>query len=105
MNRIKELRKRKGVTQKEMGAAIDVSFYSISMYETEQRRPTPEVWAKMAAYFGVSVGYLMGFEDSPGTPAQIPDTGGESVLAGLTDENKEKARAFIEFLRMQQEQQ
>ena len=60
MNRIKELRKKHGLTLKELGHALDMPNNTISQYENGKRNPKIEVWQKIAGYFDVSVPYLQG---------------------------------------------
>lgn len=63
--RIKQLRLQKGITQEELGRVIGVKKAAIMKYEngsvTNMKRKSIQ---KMAAYFGVSPSYLMGFEDN-----------------------------------------
>lgn len=59
-NRIKKLRKKKGMTLKELGEAVGMLDSTLSQYETGKRNPKIETWQKLASYFGVSVGYLQG---------------------------------------------
>lgn len=57
--RIKELRKQKSLTQKELAEALGVDRSSIGKYETGTL-PSSEVVLKMAEFFGVSVDSLYG---------------------------------------------
>lgn len=64
MNRIKELRKNKGVTVKELSEIIGISQSMLSNYENGNSEPRDkETWKKLADYFDVSIPYLMGFEN------------------------------------------
>lgn len=64
MNRIRELRKSKGVKLKEVAEAVNIAPSQLSFYETGKRQPRDkETWQKLANYFGVSVAYLMGLTD------------------------------------------
>ena len=58
-DRIKQLRKKRGMTQKELGEALGVDRSSIGKYETGTP-PSSEIILKAAEYFGVSVDYLYG---------------------------------------------
>lgn len=61
LNRIKELRLAKGVTQKEVAEAVGISQGMLTNYETGKRSPRDKkVWEELAAYFSVDVPYLMG---------------------------------------------
>lgn len=61
--KIKELRKEKGVTQEELAKNIDVSTSMVGMYETDARKPSYEVLIKIATYFEVSTDYLLNVEE------------------------------------------
>lgn len=45
-------------TQKEVADAVGITPMAMSYYESGERMPTDNVKAKLAQYFGVSVGYL-----------------------------------------------
>lgn len=62
MNRIRETRQSKKVSQKMLATVLDTTQQSISLYESGKREPKLEVWQKLADYFDVSVPYLQGFE-------------------------------------------
>ena len=65
MNRIKELRKAKGVTVKELAETLGIAQSMLTNYENGSSTPRDQsVWEKLAEYFGVSVSYLMGLTDS-----------------------------------------
>lgn len=59
-NRIQELRKQKGLSQRELAKKIGVSFQSISFYERGERTPKLETWIKLANFFNVPVSYIQG---------------------------------------------
>lgn len=63
-NRIAELRKEKGLTLQQVAHAIGVGNNTISRYETGKREPKLETWVKLAMFFGVSVSYLQGLDES-----------------------------------------
>lgn len=62
-NRIKSLRKQKGLTQEELGKLINVTKVSICCYERENRVPTLETLLALADVFKVDIGYLLGNDD------------------------------------------
>ena len=64
MNRIKELRQSKGLTQDELATKLGVTRQAVSLYEKGQRKPKIERWKKLADYFGVSVPYIKGELDT-----------------------------------------
>ena len=59
MNRIKELRKKKGVTQIQLCKIINVAQPTLSGYETGNFQPENETLFKLADFFGVTVDYLL----------------------------------------------
>lgn len=63
MNRLKELRKQKGLTQQELADEISVSKITILRWENEERQIKTEKVQQLADYFGVSAGYLLGYSD------------------------------------------
>lgn len=64
MNRLKELRKEKKLTQKELADIAEVSKRTIQNWEDGTSNIKPEKAKKLADYFGVSVGYLLGYDDN-----------------------------------------
>lgn len=62
MNRLKELRKQKGLTQQGLADEISVSKITVLRWENEERQIKPEKAQQLADFFGVSVGYLLGYE-------------------------------------------
>ena len=66
MNRLRELRKLKGLTQKEVALAINVSAQSYGYYENWINKPDPETLIKLADFFEVSIDYLVGRSDDFG---------------------------------------
>lgn len=63
MNRLKELRKQKGLTQQGLADEISVSKITVLRWENEERQIKPEKAQQLADYFGVSVGYLLGYSE------------------------------------------
>lgn len=63
MNRIKEVRKKKGLSLQQVADAVGLGNNTISRYETGKREPKLETWQALADFFNVSVPYLQGIED------------------------------------------
>ena len=61
--RLKDLRKAKGVTQKAMAEFIGMLERSYQMYEYGKREPSHAITIKLADYFNVSLDYLLGRTD------------------------------------------
>ena len=60
MNRIKEIRQEKKLSQKDLAKKLNISQQAISLYEKGDREPKLETWQKLADFFDVSVPYLQG---------------------------------------------
>lgn len=61
--RLKELRKERGLTQKELAKALRLNSVTYLHYEKEQREPPLMVLAEMASFFEVTTDYLLGLTD------------------------------------------
>lgn len=57
-NKLRALREKKGLLQKELANEIGISTSTIGMYEQGRREPDFETVKKLANYFGVSIDYL-----------------------------------------------
>ena len=74
--KLKELRKEKGLTQKELGAAIGISEVMIGQYERGVRTPKIEMREKIANALGVTHNYFLSDSDYTNEVlAQIIDAG------------------------------
>lgn len=61
MNRLKELRKEKKLTQKELAQNIGAGLRTIQTWENGESQIKPDKAQQLADFFGVSVGYLLGY--------------------------------------------
>ncbi len=87
--RVKELRRRAGLTQQQLAERILVSKAAISNYELYERNPSPEILIKLARVFHVSTDYLLGVEEK----IQVLD------VSDLTDEDIEVLEQTAALLR------
>lgn len=62
MNRLKELRKEKKQTQKEFAEDFGIALRTLQSWENGESQIKPDKAQALADYFGVPVGYLLGFE-------------------------------------------
>jgi len=63
--RLKELRKKKGISQLRLSIDLNTTQNTISRYETGEREPGIDELIKIADYFNVSVDYLIGRTENP----------------------------------------
>ena len=60
-NKIKELRKSRGLTQEQLANAIGISFQAVSKWETNIAYPDITLAPVLANFFGVSMDELFDF--------------------------------------------
>lgn len=80
MNRIKELRLQKNISQSDLAENVRVTRQAISLYEKNLRQPSPKVWQALADYFNVSMPYLRG-----ATTYEILDPLEKSIYSHVTE--------------------
>lgn len=101
MNRIRELRKAKGLTMKELGRQFGLAESTVSLYERGLHEPDLDTLRSFSAFFSVSVDYLLGHESPPTekAPAQ-EDLRAEAkrMLEQMTDEEYQRALAMLKLL-------
>lgn len=65
--RLKELRKKKGLSQQRLAMELNVNQNTISRYETGEREADYKTLIMLADYFDVSIDYLLGRTDKKET--------------------------------------
>lgn len=60
--KLKSLRLEYGLSQRELGDKLDYCNQTVSFWETGQREPDLDALVKIAAFFEVSVDFLLGNE-------------------------------------------
>lgn len=90
MIRLKELRRKNGVSLKELGEAIGASESTISLYENQKREAPYSTFIKIADFFNVSIDYLFGIKSN--TELNVDNI---PVLESVTIEN---GNYFLNFL-------
>lgn len=80
---LEELRKDRGMTQKDLSKIIFVTAGTISNYESGQYKPDLPKLIVLADYFGVSLDYLIGRS----TSNLSPDVIRELIAPKMTDGN------------------
>ena len=63
MNRLKELRKEKGLSQKALANELGVHYRTLQNWENGESNIKPEKAEELAKIFNVSVAYLLGYTD------------------------------------------
>ena len=62
MNRLKQLRESKGMTQQELAEAVSIPKRTIQRLENSESQIKPDKAQLLADYFGVEVPYLLGYD-------------------------------------------
>lgn len=84
--RLKELREKKGISQRELAKMLGFSQGTVGNWESGIRKPTYKTLYKIADLFNVSVDYLMGNTDAP-NGFMVPDL---KTIPPLTKEEQEE---------------
>ena len=82
MNRLRQVRKQKGLTIKEVADEMGFQETRLHRYETEKSEPKKETWIKLADYYDVPVAYLMGL---PSGLVEYIDRLGNMTFESLQD--------------------
>lgn len=96
--RLRELRKKAGLTMKEVGVAVGSAESTMSLYETGKRQPDFCTMKRIADYFGVTVDYLMGSEVDEILEKRSSEE--QTLLRGyrnLSEIDKKEVLEYIEF--------
>lgn len=79
-NRVKELRERAGMQQKDLAITVGISRPTISDWENWKKNPSGERLEKLSEIFGVPKSVVLGYEEIPNpAPVLFIDSGGEDV--------------------------
>jgi repressor LexA len=98
MNRLRELREIRNLSQEEVAAAIGISRPSYANYELGHRKPRMQNLTMLASYFGVSIDYLLGIDhdqERPGSTLRIPVLG--EVPAGQPIDAFEQVEEYLDL--------
>lgn len=84
---LKKLRKSKGLTQEELAKILCLSPSAIGLYEQGSRMPRNDTIIKIAEYFGVTIDFLLGFDDI--NEQTTPETTYDDFTYALYNETSE----------------
>ncbi len=92
-NRIGELISLSDKTLKEISKEVNINYETLSAYKRQIRHPKKDNTKKLADYFGVSIPYLLGLDDSPtlidpGTTKEVMKGFYKIITKGTNIENK-----------------
>ena len=84
--RLRLLRKKKGLSQSELAEELGVAMDTVSIWELGKRMPEEKTIKRIALYFETSVEYLMGESDLPDLDSMIAEL---RRLKGIPEEADE----------------
>lgn len=87
-DKLRELRKESGLTQKQLAQQVGVTKSVISYYELNERTPSPDVLKKFSSVFHVTCDYLLGIERTKTLD-----------ISGLDNEEEKVVRILVEHFR------
>lgn len=100
--KLRQARKRRGLTQKELAQAVDARHNSVSNWESDKNQPDPETIRRLCRVLEVDPNF---FFEAESLSSQL--SGVEFALFGevreLSEEDKRDVLEFIRFKRSQQE--
>jgi transcriptional regulator with XRE-family HTH domain len=116
--RLRKLREERGLLQRQLADILKLTQQTISLYESNQREPDAETLKKIADFFNTTIDYLLGRTDDPNPPEKTIDDEivkimrelGPDItmhlydLKGMTEEEKESFKIFLEGLRARRRQ-
>ena len=87
--RLRELRQKRGMTQRDLARLLGITDAAVGMWENNRREPDGDKLSQLASIFGVSVDYLLGHTNIP-----RPNTESDPTPANLEDFLKQQEVKF-----------
>lgn len=98
METLRILRKNAKMTMKELGRVLGCGESTISMYENGKRQPDNETLKKIADYFGVTIDYLLGYEQQAPPPTETLTDGEKALLELFNQVPKEQQQLVVDLV-------
>ena len=94
--RLRELRKKKGLKQKDLAEILDIDKTKISAYEINKNNPPDDIKVLLAQYFNVSLDYLLGVINTQ--VGYYKETAFLKLPEGISDDERELINDFAGFI-------
>ena len=91
-DRLREEREAKGLSQAELGRMLGVAGPTVHRYESNDRRPDPDMLVRLAELFGVSVDYLLGRKEV------VPGQQDRAILRSLNGLGEAERAEILEYI-------
>ena len=100
IERLKKLRKKEKLTQKDIATFLNISQPAYQQFESGKKKMNLETMEKLADYFNVSTDYLLGQTDIPNSTLEADiDTAIDNSVAydgkPITDNDREVIKDFL----------
>lgn len=81
-SRLQALREKKNVSQEIVAEACEISRVALTRYENGTRMPRAQIASRLADYYGVTVDYILGREETPAEQKETATTteGGDDKI-------------------------
>ena len=99
--RLRSLRKARGLTQRQLADIIGISQAAIGKYEgTGFTLPSFDVQRRLAEYFGVSIDFLMGATETPHSDMPLDDKSAQLLqfVARLNSDGMDMLLSYAHML-------
>lgn len=98
MKNLKEIRKSRGLTQKQLANLVGVSETNISRYESGDRDPPLDTLVRIAAVLNATTDSLLGIEKAPAPERNESEDAAMNMVRNLTAEEREKFFSLLQSL-------
>ena len=98
IERLKKLRKKEKLTQKDIATFLNISQPAYQQFESGKKKMNLETMEKLADYFNVSIDYLLGKTEIPDLEIDIDNAIDNSVAydgTPITDNDREIIKNFL----------
>ena len=108
MDKLKQCRKARHLSQQQLADALEVSRSAVAMWETGGSSPDRAMILRLAAFFGVTTDYLLGYE-KPGDVPPPPPTDEEIKFAlfggdgEITDAMYKEVQRFARMVKLRED--
>lgn len=93
------LREDKKISQLELSRHLNISNSTLSLYESDKRKPDYEILVRLAEYFSVSTDYLLGVLPVKGSGRKDQRVVYSIDVSGLPDDAVRQIDEYAQFIR------
>lgn len=94
-DRLKELRKEKGMTQIQLAQELGVSKGTVAMWELEKRQPNFDMVNRLSVIFDRRIDYILGYSDDASSPNMTEEEMADLARSNVEDEFYEVIMSYL----------